>query len=67
MASDIPELRELSENMVFFRAGDPRALAEAISRVLAEGFPRAAAAREEVERTYSWRSVYARYLEVYRG
>ena len=67
VASDIPELRELSENMVFFRAGDPRALAEAISRVLAEGFPRAAAAREEVERTYSWRSVYARYLEVYRG
>jgi len=67
VASDIPELRELSDNLAFFRAGDPRALAEAVSRVLTEGFPRAADAREEVERNYSWRSVYARYLEVYRG
>ena len=67
VASDIPELRELSDNLAFFRAGDPRALAEAVSRVLTEGFPRAADAREEVERNYSWRSVYAKYLEVYRG
>jgi glycosyltransferase involved in cell wall biosynthesis len=67
VASDIPELRELSDNLAFFRAGDPHALAEAVSRVLTEGFPRAADAREEVERNYSWRSVYARYLEVYRG
>jgi glycosyltransferase involved in cell wall biosynthesis len=67
VASDIPELRELSENIAFFRAGDPRDLAATIERVVSEGFPAAAAAREEVMRNYSWRAVYARYMEVYRG
>ena len=67
IASDIPEMRELSRNMMFFRAGDPRDLARAIVDVLNGGFPAAEAAREEVGRNYSWRAVYAKYLEVYRG
>ncbi|MGC8970318.1 MAG: glycosyltransferase family 4 protein [Conexivisphaera sp.] len=67
VASDIPELRELSANMAFFRAGDPADLAATVGRVVTEGFPAAEAAREEVVRNYSWRAVYARYLEVYRG
>lgn len=73
VASDVGGHRELivdGETGVLFRAGDPRALAEAVLRVLddpqlASGLR--AGGPEHVRQRRTWRRVVARYEPIYRA
>lgn len=64
--SDLPTLRRhfSAEEVVFFHAGDPEALAEALTRVADDydaALARAAAAREHYRKSYDWNGQSRRY------
>lgn len=72
VVSDLPTLQRYfsPEEVVFFRAGDPEALAEALALVADEydaALARATAARERYRKSYDWEGqawCYARMLEL---
>jgi glycosyltransferase involved in cell wall biosynthesis len=72
VVSDLPTLRRhfSSEEVEFFRAGDPEALAHALARVADDydaALARAAAARDRYRKSYDWEGQarrYTRMLEV---
>ena len=70
VCSDLPTLREhfSDDEVLFFEAGDARALADALARTAADpeaARHRAAAARRRYE-TYRWPASAARYVEALR-
>ena len=66
MASDIPEITDVSDALTVFRAGDPQALAQAINGNIGRTEMIETAWKDVMER-YSWDIVYRKYLEVYGG
>ena len=66
MASDIPEITDVSDALTVFRAGDPRALAEALN-VGIRRTDMIERAWKEVMEKYSWDIVYRKYLDTYGG
>jgi glycosyltransferase involved in cell wall biosynthesis len=69
VASDLPTLRShfSAEEVAFFRAGDPEALANALARVADDyeaALARAAAARERYRKSYDWEGQARRYIRM---
>jgi glycosyltransferase involved in cell wall biosynthesis len=72
VVSDLPTLRRhfSPEEVAFFRAGDPKALADVLTRVADDydaALARAAAARERYRNSYDWERQsrgYTRMLEL---
>lgn len=69
VVSDLPTLRRhfSAEEVVFFRAGDPEALADALSRVADDydaALSRAAAARDRYRKSYDWEGQARRYTRM---
>jgi glycosyltransferase involved in cell wall biosynthesis len=66
VVSDLPTLRRYfsAQEVVFFRAGDPESLADALTLIADDYDPalgRAAAARERYRKAYDWESQSRRY------
>ena len=69
VVSDLPTLRRhfSAEEVVFFRAGDPEALAEAFTRVADDydaALARAAAAHDRYRKSYDWAGQSRRYTRM---
>lgn len=69
VVSDLPTLRRhfSGEEVVFFRAGDAEALADALTRVADDydaALARAAAARDRYRKSYDWDGQSRRYIQM---